>query len=104
MSRLGALRALLGRPAADARGIGAHRVRFLSYLVTFALDALVHRRIRLIPLSLPGLTRKSIPKGRGRLESDARIILGFQTGHGAPNGNPRTGHDKQVYAPFASVH
>jgi hypothetical protein len=35
---------------------------------------------------------------------DARIILGFQTGHGAPNGNPRTGHDKQVYAPFASVH
>jgi hypothetical protein len=79
----------------------------------------VHRRIRLIPLSSsgsrpgtalrtvtrgPGLTRQSIPKVAADWRVDARIILGFQTGHGAANGNPRTGHDKRVYAPFASVH
>jgi hypothetical protein len=32
-------------------------------------------------------------------EVDARIILGFQTGHGAPNGNPRIGFQTGHGAP-----
>jgi hypothetical protein len=38
---------------------------------------------------LPGLTRQSIPKVAADWRVDARI---------------KSGHDKQVYAPFASVH
>ena len=58
-------------------------------------NALVDRRMRSISLSLPGLTRQSTLALTRALRVDARVILGFQTGHRAPNGNPRTGHDNR---------
>jgi hypothetical protein len=50
---------------------------------------LVQRRIRLIPLSLPGLTRQSTLEPTPALRVDARI---------------KSGHDKQGCVPFASLH
>jgi hypothetical protein len=58
-------------------------------------ERLLHRRIRLIAVSLPGLTRQSMLEPAPGLGMDARVILGFQTKHCAPNGNPRTGMAKK---------
>jgi hypothetical protein len=55
-------------------------------------------------LSLPGSTRQATLEPAAAVRMDARIILGFQTGHGTPNGNPRTGHDKTRYVSLASLH
>jgi hypothetical protein len=61
-------------------------------------------------LSLPGTlgpdprARQSTLEPALALRVDARIIPGFQTGHGTPNDDPGTGHDQRGYVPLASLH
>ena len=58
----------------------------------------MRRLVRLFPLSVPGLSRQSAPEPARALRLDARVMLRFQSGHGAPDGDPGTGHDKRQAA------